>query len=524
MNALPYLSLTILKNKIIAFFKKPANVIVLLLMVALIGMMVFAGNHDLAQEPRPMEEVYAILTALYMLVFALMAYNGIDKGASLFSLPDIHLAFTAPIMPRSILFYGLTKQMGTSLMLGYFILFQYSWIHQLYHATFGFLFLVILGYAITMFLGQFTAMALYASSSGKPKRRMVYKVCLLGLCALAVAFAILPPLVKNDGSLLPHAVAVAGSWPMLLFPVAGWMRTLVQGLWSGNMLYVLMGTLPAALLLIGLILYLGRVQTDFYEDVLAITEQSHQAVTARREGKLQENLPAQVKLGKTGIAGGWGASAFYYKHRLESRRGKRFVLDNITLIYLVVNLVFTFIIREAGFLFAFLFATYMQLFSVTTGRWIRELLQPYIYLVPETPFKKLIQCLRESIAQYALEAMVLMVPMGLICGLTPVEILLAVAARFVMACLFVAGNLMVDRFFGTVRLKMLVLLLYLFVMLLLMAPAIVLSILLPIWGIMVITPVATVLLTITLTGALLTPLCLYLCRNMLANAELSGTV
>lgn len=67
-----------------------------------------------------------------------------------------------------------------------------------------------------------------------------------------------------------------------------------------------------------------------------------------------------------------GPSAFFYKHLLENRRARLFVLDTTSLIFLATTLVFAFFLREAGIFPIFLFSPHMQVFS-SMGRW----LEPY---------------------------------------------------------------------------------------------------------------------------------------------------
>ncbi len=518
MSALPYLLVTTLKNRLISFFKKPANWVAALLITGMLGLVIFAGGADELGTLRPMNELYAIMSALYIAMFVLTAYQGVNRGATIFRLPDIHLVFPAPIEPRRVLLYGMVRQMGNSLMVGFFLLFQYAWMHQQYGVSIGFLLLVLLGYALSLFLGQVTAMVLYSAAAGKESLRKGIKSALFLLCGLAALYVAIP-VSQNPNAWTLGASRAMGELPMILFPVGGWMRALIQGLWEGNGFMALTAGL-AGVLLAGLgMLYLGRKQADYYEDVLQITEMNHQAITAKKEGRMQEMMPEHVKVGKTGINKGWGAAVFYQKHRLESRRGKRFVLDTMSLVMALVSIGFTLIIKDEGFIPAFAFATYMQLFTVATGRWVKELTRPYLYMIPETSFRKLMHCLRESLLGYVYEAVLLMVPIGLLTGLSPAGIAFAVVVRFTFACLFVAGNLLVEKLFGGIRLKSLVIMLYVLVMILLIAPGAALAILLAIKGIVFFSVEITSLGAMALSNLVLSPLVVFFCRNLLNNTE-----
>ncbi len=522
MKALPYLFFTTLKNRIISFFKKPANWIVSLVLAGLLGFVIFAGGQGRNTELRPIIELYAIVSVLYIAMFAFSAYRGVHRGTTLFSLADIHLLFPAPLKPQKILLYGLVKQMGTSLTIGFFLLFQYSWVHQQYGAPITFLLLVLLGYGLTLFLGQLTAMTLYSITHASEKKRKTARIALLSLCGLGALYVLLP-VFSNTSSWMQVGAEQLSRLPMLLFPVGGWMRALVAGVWGAQWAQALLGLGAAITWTIACIVLLDRQETDFYEDVLKATETLHQTLAARREGKTQEVLPENVKVGKTGLNKGAGASVFYYKHRLESRRARRFLLDTMSMIMLLVSLAFAFIMRGEGLLPGFVFATYMQLFTVSSGRWVKELTRPHIYLLPETSFRKLIHCLRESTLGFVVEALLLMIPMGLMLKLPPLDIAFAVLARVSFSLLFVAGNLLVEKFFSGMKLKALLVMLYFLIMILLVLPGTVLSIVLYSMSVLFLSVNITVLVILTLANLIIAPLIFFLCRNILNNPEWINT-
>ncbi len=518
MNALPYLFFTTMKNRIVSFFKKPANWIVTVIIAGLLGFVIFAGGMGENTSFRPITELYAIVSILYIAMFAFTAYRGVHRGTTLFTLADIHLLFPAPIKPQKILLYGLVKQMGTSLTIGFFLLFQYAWVHQQYGVPITFLLLVLLGYGLTLFLGQLTAMTLYSITHKSEKKRKASKTALLSLCGLAALYVLLPVFPNTSVWALTGAEQLS-RLPMLLFPAGGWMRALVTGIWEAQWAQVIWSLgVTLAWTVTGVVL-LDREQTDFYEDVLKATETLHQTLALRKEGKMQEVLPENVKVGKTGINKGFGASVLYYKHRLESRRARRFLLDTMSMIMLLSSLVFAFIMRGEGLLPGFAFATYMQLFSISSGRWVKELARPYIYLMPETSFRKLIHCLRESALGFMLEAALLMIPMGLMLKLPLLDIAFMVLARISFSLLFVAGNLLIEKLFSGMKLKVLLMLFYFLIMLLLVLPGTVLSIVLTTANVLFLSLNITVLVILTLVNILLAPLIFFLCRNVLNNPE-----
>jgi hypothetical protein len=161
----------------------------------------------------------------------------------------------------------------------------------------------------------------------------------------------------------------------------------------------------------------------------------------------------------------------------------------------------------------------MQLFTVSSGRWVKELSRPYIYMMPETSFRKLIHCLRESVLGFSVEALLLMIPMGLMLKAPVLEIAFMVLARISFSLLFVAGNLLLEKLFSGMRMKSLLVMLYFLVMIVLILPGAALSIMLYSINVLFLSVNITVLAVLTLANILLAPLIFFLCRNILNNPE-----
>lgn len=517
MKALSYLFFTTLKNRIKELRRHPAQLVLILFVLAMLALVLFTASlpREAGETVRPIGELSALTLALYACMFLLTCHNGLSSGASFYSMADVNLLFATPIPQRRILFYGLLRQLGTSALLGFFLLFQYTWLHQSYDLSFPGLLAIFGGYCLAVFCGQLTAMVIYALTSGNESRRRAVKIGIYMLALGAVLLVGIPALRAQDT--LAAAVAAADGPVLAFFPVAGWLKTAVAGVLSGAALPVLFGLGGAAAYVAALVLVIIRTRPDFYEDVLKATEVSFSAITASKEGKLAEPVPQKVKVGKTGIGRGAGPGVFYYKHRLERRRSRLFLLDAMTLIWAAMCVEFSFFMRSQGLLPVFVFATYMQIFSSSTGRWLRELLMPYVYLIPESPFRKLIGVCKESILQSAVEAAVVMVPCGLIVGAPPLDIVGCVAARFAFALLFMAGNILVERLFGQVVNKALILGLFLLAMMLLALPGVITGIVFGLTAGMFAGLLAVSAWCVVAAGTVA-----FLCRNILDIAELNN--
>ena len=133
--------------------------------------------------------------------------------------------------------------------------------------------------------------------------------------------------------------------------------------------------------------------------------------------------------------------------------------------------------RSAGLLTLFGLSVYLQIFSTGRDRLSRELGKPFLYLVPEPAFAKLLQCLRALLPSAGMEAVVTFVPVCLLLGLGPGSMLACVFSRLTYALLFQSGDLLVERFWSGAN-KTLLMVLYLVILLLLTLPGVIVGTLL----------------------------------------------
>lgn len=524
-SALTYITFTKLKNQLKELFKKPAKLIYVIFFLALIVFTVFSGNTAQAETGevfRDMRELIAGVLAFYTAMFILLVNNGFNNGSSMFTMPDVNFLFTGPFRPQRILFYGLLKQLGTSLLLGFFLLFQYSWLHNLYGITFAHLLYILIGYALTIFFAQFIAMLIYSFTSANPAKRKIWKICFYIIMA-AFMISIALQGMQNGSFALQPIVEAATSTLAFLFPVVGWLTCIVFGLFTGNLISVVLGSILCAILLIALVCIIVFSHADYYEDVLKTTEIAQSAITAKKEGQMTEMVPQNVKVGKTGFQKGVGANTFYYKHVIENRRSRLLILSPMALIFAVVTIFFALLIgNDLGIYGIFGFSVYMQIFSIATGRFNLELLKPYIYLVPEPPFQKLFYSLKESIPSFLLQAIIIFVPLAFIMHLEPIDVIFCIIAHTTFSFLFLTSNILEERLFGGSGSKFIMIFFYIVALLVLSAPGIILAVVLSVAQIVIITPTVTSFLTISICNLLLSALVLFLCRNILQYAELNN--
>ena len=529
-SPLVYLTAVKLKNQLKGVLKSPAKLLYGVFLIAMFALVAFAKNETVGGNFRSISELGAILTIFYTIMFLMVFVTGSSSNTPMFTLSDVTLLFPSPLSPNKILFYGLFRQLGVSLLLGFFLLFQYGWLNSVYGVGYGHLLLIVVGYALTLFFAQLCAMAVYVRTSGKDNAGRAIRLCVYGAAAVYIALAAfscrdaLPLLSQGDYEpALTAGSAFFSTLPGLLFPVSGWISGIVGALFTGNWLQLALCAVLILAAFAALLLLITKSKNNYYEDVLQTAELAQSAITAKKEGQLAEASPKNVKVGKNGLGKGLGASAIYYKHKVENRRSGVFFISNMSLLFAVIIIAFSFFMKmaEDGAIIAvFAMGTYMQLFSVALGRFNRELIKPYIYLIPEPPLKKLLYSLKEGLIADSIEAVLIFVPVAFIIGASPLDTVFCILARISFSLLFTAGNVLVERVFGTVSSKVLIFFFYFFSLLVLAIPGVVLGVVLmtflPLPGFL------GVFLGMALCNVLLSLLVLYLCRGLLQYAELNS--
>lgn len=515
MSALTYLTLTKLKNRFKGIFRSPAKLIYAIFLLAMLVLLLFSGT--MAGEDglgKPDSRLGGLIVGYFALMFLLTVNTGFSTGMSIFKMPDVNFLFVGPFKPVRVLFHGMFNQMATSLLMALVILFQYGWMHSEFGVGVGGLLIVVVGYGLAVFTGQITAMVIYAVSSGRNGLRKALRVVYVAVTVLWIGYILYSALGEDDllKSICDASVDSIGR----LFPVAGWLGAACYEAILGS--YASAGVLVAiwAVYTAALILVMAKVDQDYYEDVLQSTETTFAAQSAAKEGRIAEAAPKKVSVGKTGLGGGWGASAFWYKHRIENRRSRKWLLSGIEIVFILVNIGFAFFMRDSGIVAPLAFAAYMMFFYVALGRLMKEMTKPYVYLIPEPPTKKLLWCMRESAAGYAVSAVLSFAPMCFFVDAPVSSVAAAAVAYFTYAYLFTAGNLVTERVFGSVTVKALIFLFYFLVLIIMAIPgiaaAIFASMVMPEW---------TALLILSGVNILITLLGVFACRNILASAELN---
>ncbi len=516
MRALSFLLTRKLKNNIVSVFKSPAKLISALVLILLMGFTAFSGSEAVVGTThfRDINELYAIILLLYSVIFVMVSKNGFYNGASMFSMADVNLIFTSPLNQGKVLSFGLFQQLGRSLLIGYFLLYQSALVRDTYGVGFSALVYILIGYGITVFLAQMTAMVIYSYTSSDDNKRSTLKAIYFLVVAAFVIFAI-GLAYQNGGITIRNLVFSTRSIIARLFPVSGIISFAVEGAIEGDLIKIGDGVLYCAVFWVFYRIAVMLINADYYEDVLQSTEVSYSAIQARKEGKTAENAPRNIKTGKIGINKGFGAAVIAEKHKIENRRSRAFILNPMSLFTVGTTVVGCFLFGDVP-VGVFVLSVYMMTMSVAAGRWGKELSYPYVYLIPEKPHIKLWYTLKSEFPTLIAESVLCFVPVYFIVGLSIDETVGMIIGRISFGLVFIGVNLLLQRLFGTSDKKLLILMVYFLFITAFSLPGIIAGVLVGTFLPFYLSLAYSVLAAVNIAVAVILGFC---CRNVLEQAQ-----
>lgn len=361
---------------------------------------------SLATELDDIKNVLDILFTVAILGLGLLfVYTGVKAGVNLFSMADINFMFTAPFRPQSVLLFRMAGSMLSFLFIGLYmglvmpasLLGMGIGMGQILTAVFVYV-LVLLG-------GQMISLLTYMIGASYEGVKDKIKPAVIVVIALLAALFIL--LMKKTGmGYYETAVRVfTPVWTRFL-PWFGWLKGILAAAMYHEYWMVLLFSVLSVASIAGFVWLAVRFPADFYEDAFEMAEKRQAVMIAQEEPK--EIVKRAKNRGRLyhrgGIRHGGGANIFFFKAMYLRRRISVFGMITLNMLLLAVVLV-----GGAYLLRAFpKLAVYIYLLGVLVYELIRnfgnpismDIQRPYIYLIPEGSFSKLMYCMLGNLASF----------------------------------------------------------------------------------------------------------------------------
>lgn len=543
MSAIFYMLRKEWKNRLLALLHHPGKLVAYaLLALLLINSLVTAAvaPHRDAGGFVDLRVLHGLYFAILLLFSAPVVLNALQKGTTFFGMSDVNLLFVSPVSPKKILAYGLMKQMGRTLLMMFFFLFYGAMMAQTFGIVWTDTLALVLGVAVALFSVQLLSLLLYNFTNGSPARMRTAKAVLYVYFA-AVAGIVLIEFTQG-GSSVESLLAGVSSPKLEYLPLIGWIKGASFAWIAGDFARAGIFAGLAVLAIAACILVFVRGNVDYFEDVLqsteSVQEQRDAVKKAASSGMLTTNngKKRKYKVRQTGLGGGWGANAFFYKHMCEARRKSRIpFVDGSTLMLVAVNFGLAFMLTNVWddgsggmpsglmMLIGAAFSCYVLFFLNATGAWMQELLKPYIYLAPAGGFAKLVWAAMSTMLKPVVDGVIVFTVLGIYTKANPLTALLCMLVYASVGVLYIAGSVLSDRILGTVANKGLIMMLYMLVLLLLVMPGVVVSIVLLVtMGDFL--PAIVLGAPVVIWNLVASAGVFALCRNTLENVELTNSL
>ena len=417
MGAVGYLYGRILKNRIKTALHKPVTYVYLVFIlfyftvVPLSRVMLveeFGGD-----SPEGMAAVLTLM-AFWLIPGNLIAYA--KRKGLVYRNSDVHFLFPAPVSPKQILLYAYVRTLAVQVLLNLFVVICGG---ALFHVEFWRL-AVYFVFAILVenLLEGGVMLLLYGSERLEEKQRALLVKAAYAIAGVLVLMGIYA--YYRDGLSMQMAAGFLNSDMVQMVPVAGWYISVVHLLLTGATVVNVTGSICYGIMLAAVLTAAWRMKCTggYYEDAIKFAEDYEEVLASRRQGDTQRKLGKKQKFGKAHVKWrGHGARALFYRQLLEYKKSRYFIFDANTAAALIAGFFLAYLyIREGGFgnftMFVIPCAAAYVIFVFTAmgGKWAKELLSPYTYLIPDTPFRKLINAMVMQHLQSLVNACLLTIP------------------------------------------------------------------------------------------------------------------
>ena len=444
MSALIYIVQRSFTNELKKRLSRPLTYVAIVFFILYMAMIFGSFGTFFENMTMDGEEAYVLLLSFFIVWSIPMSFLSYARKRGLaFKHSDVHFVFSAPISPKLILLYANAKMLPASLLMnlviavGGIIWFNIAPVKSLL------LFLVI--FVVEYILESSLMLLVFGDESlGEKGTRTIRG--LIWACVIAMILLLISQIFTHPFGW--QMVLDALAHPLLqLIPVIGWNIAFIRLLFVGP---DTINLICAALYLIAAVAapvaaWKMKCTGEYFEDAMTFADEYEEALKRKKSGTMEGSARKKKYKKAQVIYRGGGARAIFYRQLLEYKKSRFFLLNYNSFILLGISIVaaaavffgvFSFEDMELGAARVFILpaiGAYMTfIFSSVTPKWSAELKNPYTFLIPDTPFRKLWYSTLLEHVKALMDGAFLCVPMGIAMGITPVQIFLCI---LIYACL-----------------------------------------------------------------------------------------
>ena len=310
----------------------------------------FSPEEEMTEEDiaEMMQIIELIAGGVILLVFVLNSLSADKNGCAVFLQADVNLLFASPMKPQSVLLFRLMTQIGTSLVLSIYLLFQVpNLVINLGVPLLGAV-AVIFTWGLVLILSKLLQVLLYTVSSTYPHTKKYIRILIFALVGIiGVAFFLYWRGSNTD--LLTAAIQFFNAPITRWIPIWGWLKGFCMFAIEGNVLYLIVSLLLSIATTVALVWGIWTMRVDFYEDAMAKSEETAELQRAADSGKsvvIKRDKNRSEKLRRDGLRHGWGASVYFFKTMYNRFRFAPLgIFTKTTVTYLLAGIGTVFVLR-----------------------------------------------------------------------------------------------------------------------------------------------------------------------------------
>lgn len=437
MKAMIYATKRSMANKFRAAMKKPITYFYLILGIAYAAMILYGWSLLIKNmKLSSLNGLIVIITAWTFFIFLSNFVSYAKKKGIIFKPNHAHFIFTAPISPKSVLLYAAGKNFIMSLVIS--LLFVAGGITVFQVSVYKMLLFFLVSFVLQVIMEGSLIVILYGNENLPERAMFVLCKAIYGFLLAIVLFLFAYFYLK--GFNLENAVKLVDFPPLQMIPLVGWnvaaFRLVLLGPTTVNVVCTILYVISAAALF--LVAFKMECTGGYYEDAAKFADDYAEARVRAKQGEATFSIGRKKRFKKIQMDfHAAGAKAIFYRQILEYKKEKFFIFGMSSVICAgVAFVVIQFIGVPDHFppnFYLLVVITYLILLtSGYTGKWEKELKNPYLYLIPDSARKKLWYATAMEHFKALIDGCILAVPIGIAWHISFLQVLFAITVFVVL--------------------------------------------------------------------------------------------
>lgn len=434
MKGFIYLYQRTIINRIKKSLKKPMTYAAVIFIVAYVVMVYFALNETIREAH--LDSTENLVTVLAGMILLMLPSNIISYGRRkglLFRPAEVHFVFSSPVSPKMVLMFAAVKSFALNLVLGIAIFaFGIYWFHAgILQMFFYFLFFVVFE---TILEGSLIVFC-YGNERLHERFYKIITIVMYAFMAVIAGVAVYLLLTREaQFAVIREYLAM----PVIqMVPIIGWNIAVAHLIFLGPDVINVIGTVLFLVSTIAMFIIARKMKCtgEYYEDAAQFAAEYQTKRDNAKKGIVTASFGKKKYKNATINYKGNYAKAIYFRQMLEYKKNKTFIFGWNTLLCFgcgILLAVFGYFneIAEIGmgkvFIIPGVVSYIVFIFSGYATKWSKELENPYTYLIPDTPLKKVWYATKIEHIRAVVDGILITVPGAVVFGIGPVLTVLTV--------------------------------------------------------------------------------------------------